>query len=214
MSLTATVLLIYAACLASAVMSLASAVMSVPRLVQGQSSSSSGGSVLIAFFVLVLALLTFGGHARAAPGSEAASRAVAGPAAVVDGVTLTVGGERLALYGIDAPQLDQTCFDRRERRYACGRAAATALDAKIGGQTVSCDLRGTTEERRSAVCRLGDDDLAAWMVSSGYAVADRSISSDYALQVERAWGRRLGLWLGVFQVPAQWRRRQDAWTGL
>ncbi len=34
---------------------------------------------------------------------------ISGPARVIDGDTLEVAGERIRLYGIDAPEKDQTC---------------------------------------------------------------------------------------------------------
>ncbi|MFD1356211.1 thermonuclease family protein, partial [Methylorubrum suomiense] len=139
---------------------------------------------------------------------------IMGSATVIDGATLSVGARRLRLHGIVAPALDQTCFDAQERGYACGRVAAEALTARIGESFVTCEAQGTEAETgvATAHCRLGADDLAAWLVESGYAVADRGVSTDYVAQDERAWGRRRGLWAGVFDLPT--RRRTTATAGL
>ncbi len=51
---------------------------------------------------------------------------ISGPARVVDGDTLEVAGERIRLYGIDAPEKDQTC-SIDARAWACGIAAWGAL---------------------------------------------------------------------------------------
>ncbi|WP_375464620.1 thermonuclease family protein [uncultured Methylobacterium sp.] len=141
-----------------------------------------------------------------APTARAADP-IAGRASVIDGNTLAVGTLRVRLYGIDAPDAGQTCFDGDERDYACGRDAARALAARLGRDPVTCERRGPDDASGTlAVCRVGGADLGAWMVARGLAVADRRVAPDYAGSEDRAWGGRLGLWSGVFQPPADWRR--------
>jgi endonuclease YncB( thermonuclease family) len=50
---------------------------------------------------------------------------VEGRARVVDGDTLEVGGRKVRLFGIDAPELDQTC-DAEGQLWACGAEARAA----------------------------------------------------------------------------------------
>ncbi|MER2249567.1 thermonuclease family protein [Methylorubrum podarium] len=208
MSLTTTILLIYAACLVGTIAS--------PARSNGDRPPDEPGTRHLPAALLVPALALLAGlqapPARAA--DEAAPRTVSGPATVIDGATLQIGGRRLRLHGIDAPDLDQTCSDGHERDYSCGRAAAKALAARIGGESVTCELRAAANGRAGVLCRLGEDDLAAWMVANGYAVADRSVSADYTDQDRRAWGRRLGLWAGVFELPSERRRLRGASAGL
>ena len=66
-----------------------------------------------------------------APGLAGPARgeAVSGFARAVDGDTLEVGGARVRLHGVDAPESAQECTDARGRAYACGRAAARRLAA-------------------------------------------------------------------------------------
>lgn len=164
---------------------------------------------------VVLAGLSTGVPGQPSRAGESGPRPVTGPAQVIDAATLAVGSENLALHGIDAPSYDQTCFDAQERRYACGRVAARALAERIGDQSVVCEPRGLGRNGiRSARCRIGGDDLGAWMVENGHAVADRTMSDAYLIQDARAWGRRIGLWSGVFQMPAEWRRVQGLSVGL
>src|SRR5215213_11969999 len=59
----------------------------------------------------------------------AASELIAGRAAVIDGDTLEIRGERIRLFGIDAPESGQTCLDAKGQRYRCGKKAALVLDA-------------------------------------------------------------------------------------
>lgn len=42
----------------------------------------------------------------------AAKDDLTGPARIVDGDSIEVGGTKIRLYGIDAPELDQSCKDR------------------------------------------------------------------------------------------------------
>ncbi len=207
MSLTAAILLIYAACLVGTIAS--------PAQSSGDRAPEEPGPRRLLAALLVPALaLAAGFQAAPARAGEATRPTVSGPATVIDGNTLEIGGRRLRLYGIDAPDLDQICFDGHERGYPCGRVAAAALAARIGGDALACAPHAAADGSASVVCRLGQDDLAAWMVASGYAVADRSVSADYTDQDRRAWGRRLGLWSGVFELPSERRRVLRASAGL
>ncbi|MEH3116473.1 MAG: thermonuclease family protein [Methylorubrum populi] len=209
MSLTAAILLIYAACLVGTI-------ASPPAPGERPADQIDDPPQRRPMGVLLVPLLALPAGAPALPAraAEMALRPVSGPATVIDGATLDIGGRRLRLHGIDAPDLDQTCFDAQERGYACGRAAAGALAARIGGASVTCEPRGPAADGAAiALCRLGADDLAAWMIGNGYAVADRS-GAAYAAEDRRAWGRRLGLWSGVFEMPAERRRTRAARASL
>lgn len=153
--------------------------------------------------------------AQPALADAASSQPVTGPARVIDAATLEIGTRRIRLHGIDAPPRDQTCFDASESRYACGRVSAAALSDRIGSSRVTCDPRGVAPNGDIlARCRVGQEDVSAWMVSNGHAIADRTVADGYVPQDERAWARRVGLWSGVFQVPAEWRRLRGRMAGL
>lgn len=233
MSLTTTLLLLYAACLIGAIASPAAA---KPEATRDLSPAPEPRRRLPwrapAVLALPLAALAMGVQVDPARAGEPATRiaalavapvatpvtpfaaSLAGPATVIDGATLSVDGRRLRLHGIVAPSLDQTCFDAQERGYSCGRVAAEALTGRIGDASLVCDVQGTEAETgtTTARCRLGTDDLAAWLVEGGYAVADRGVSSEYVPQDERAWGRRRGLWAGVFDLPTRRRTAATAAT--
>lgn len=53
--------------------------------------------------------------------------AIYGAARVINGDTLEIRGSYFKLYGIDAPEANQTCADRQGRSYNCGREAALWL---------------------------------------------------------------------------------------
>ena len=56
-----------------------------------------------------------------------------------------------------------------------------------------------------AVCWIGSDNLNAWMVWQGWAVAYRRFSTDYVLHEDAAKKARRGLWRGEFHMPWDWR---------
>jgi len=153
----------------------------------------------------LLAALLIGGLPWHAPAR--AGEILRGPAQVIDAGTLRVGARKVSLFGIAAPEADATCADAQDRPYPCGRDAARALADRIGGAAVACEPRG---DASTALCRVGDADLGAWMVAQGLALPDRDVAPDYAPAADRAWGRRIGLWSGVFQDPAERRGRRAA----
>jgi len=132
---------------------------------------------------------------------------VAGVASVIDGDTIEIHGQRIRLHGIDAPESRQTCEDATGRLYRCGQRAALALSGKIGRSPVNCRQRGVDRYGRIvAVCFKAGEDLNAWMVRQGWAVAYTRYSTDYVddQAVAKAQGR--GIWQGEFTSPEAWRR--------
>jgi endonuclease YncB( thermonuclease family) len=158
--------------------------------------------------LLVLLLL-------AAPAQAAQN--LSGPATVIDGDTIELNGVRIHLYGIDAPESAQLCETAGGRSYPCGREATRRLRHRIGEATVTCEPHQPDGKGRiSAVCRVGAEDLSAWLVTQGFALASRTSSTSYVRQESRAWATRKGIWAGTFERPADWRddhRRIEAAAG-
>lgn len=131
---------------------------------------------------------------------------------VVDGDTLVLGGERVRLWGIDAPENGQRC-ERDGKLYDCGASAQTALLEILAGRDLWCEARDRDRYGRIvATCRVGapdGSDLGALLVRSGWAVDYRRYSKGrYAGDEARARRARLGLWDGRFTSPETCRRER------
>jgi endonuclease YncB( thermonuclease family) len=144
-----------------------------------------------------------------APFRVDAADLIVGRASVIDGDTLEIHGRRVRLFGIDAPESGQTCTDAGGGIYRCGQKAAQVLDARIGDGVVTCQPKDRDFYGRVvAVCRVYGEDLGAWMVGLGWAVAFRRYSTRYAPAEELAKQRKTGMWAGSFELPSDWRAEQ------
>lgn len=140
----------------------------------------------------------------------ALAQTVSGEAQIVDGDTLTIEGQRIRLFGIDAPEGDQTC-DRNGERWACGEVSAQQLRSLVAGSTVTCEQQDIDQYGRIvAICRAGRYDLGKTMVEYGYATAFRRYSDLYVGDELRAKAGRRGLWSSTFDLPEQHRLAQQA----
>ncbi len=135
----------------------------------------------------------------AAAGEGAALR---GFPTVIDGNTLELAGHRLTLYGIDAPELGQEC-SLRGKSYDCGDISRAALLDLTAGTEIECRVSAARPE--AAECFADDYDLAAGMVYTGWALADRGVTQRYAKTEARAEAAKRGLWRGRFVAPWDWR---------
>jgi endonuclease YncB( thermonuclease family) len=136
---------------------------------------------------------------------------ISGTATVRDGDTLDMDGLRIRLFGVDAPEYGQSCTRPNGAHWACGVDATKALTNKIDKRRIECEQRDIDQYRRSvAVCRLGGEDINAWLVAEGWAVAYREFSKDYVDEEERARARKLNIWNGSIQQPEAYRREQGA----
>jgi len=151
-------------------------------------------------FPVIMAALLCAGPALAAP--------LYGPARVIDGDTLAIAGKRVRLWGIDAPERNQSCADAAGAVYACGYRAAEALFALTYGRRVRCAPRDTDRYGRTvAVCWAGIAELNRAMVRGGFAVDYREYSKGaYDADEAAARAAKRGIWDGTFTAPAQWRR--------
>lgn len=139
------------------------------------------------------------------PGAaEARVPALAGRARAVDGDTLELGGARVRLWGIDAPEARQRCR-ASGRWWSCGGLATAALRSRSGN--VQCERRGKDAYGRVlAVCFERGEDVNGWLVSEGWALAYRRFAADYVANEDRAREAGRGMHRGEFIDPWDWRR--------
>lgn len=137
--------------------------------------------------------------------APAAGQEVSGPARAADGDSLDLSGIAVRLFGVDAPELMQSC-ERDRAPWQCGKEAASKLASLVGGLPVVCDQKDVDDYGRIvAICRAGGVDLGGAMVDAGLAVALPHFSDRYVSAEARARDARRGLWGSVFQMPAEHR---------
>lgn len=137
-----------------------------------------------------------------------AAPAAAESVRVIDGDGLRIGGQSIRLWGIDAPELRQTC-SQAGKPYPCGERARDALKAALGGAVPLCQVIERDRFGRSvAWCSANGHDLAARMVAEGWALDwPRYSGGAYDAQQEAAKQAGRGLWAGFFSAPWDWRKR-------
>jgi endonuclease YncB( thermonuclease family) len=136
---------------------------------------------------------------------------VSGPARVLDGDTLEIGGTRVRLYGIDAPEKAQSCIDARRRRWPCGMRATQRLESMIGGRTVVC--RGRERDRYGrflGICSVERDELNAALVREGLAWAFVAYAADYVGAEREGRATKRGVF-GADNIPP-WEFRKARWS--
>ena len=108
--------------------------------------------------------------------------------------SLKVDGHVVHLFGIYVPPTDHTCYTFI-RPVPCGTRASLALDFKIGVEFVHCTERArASDDSIFASCTARGEDLSAWMLQKGWAVALPDAPSEYAAMEQIARARGLGIW--------------------
>lgn len=140
-----------------------------------------------------------------------------GDVVVVDGDTLRDGdGRRVRIWGIDAPELKQTCLEGGRVRF-CGEEAKGFLLGVVERNVVRCvvmyrDRYGRDVARCDFFLKEGGSgdvkDLGREMVWSGWALDYVRYSRGvYSVEEKDARENGRGIWSSEFEVPWEWRRR-------
>ena len=126
---------------------------------------------------------------------------------VIDGDTFDVGHTRLRLYGVDAPEIGQTCTNAGGAAWDCGTWVRDQVRARFEGQKARCeevvqDLYGCSVAR----CTLRGKDMGRVLVQEGLALAHRKYSMAYDLDEKGAVVAGRGLHAHVMARPEEYRR--------
>lgn len=124
---------------------------------------------------------------------------------VIDGDSIELRGQTYNLYGVDAPEADQTCGDG----WPAGFKAEEYLDELVAGKNIVCVPMPSERDGVSvAICRADGVDLGAAMVTGGYAYAFVPLSARYISEEAAAAKAQRGLHAHPCQQPWKWRAHE------
>ncbi len=169
----------------------------------GQSKSEEGG-----FFSKL-----FGGSSQNSSSQSSFNPrnypAIYSSAKVISADTLIIAGRYFRLFGIDAPENNQTCADKNGRPYHCGQQAAAWLKSWLQDYELECRvMQEDAKGNMLGVCSLGAYDLGAALVNAGWAVVYEKHTDVYMPYQIQAQNNARGLWQGEFYMPWDWRKIQ------
>ncbi|MFC0242811.1 thermonuclease family protein [Rhodopseudomonas telluris] len=140
---------------------------------------------------------------------------VVGVPQIIDGDTIEISGAKIRLKGIDAPEVEQLCFDAKGDRWSCGLAARDELARRFGDKPWTCKVAGSDEDGRSlGTCVVESESVQEWMTGSGWALAVTRAAPGYEKPEAVARQAQSGLWAGAFIPPWDWRSRTRETTIL
>ncbi len=149
--------------------------------------------------------------ARSWPAPVPIGQDFTGIARVIDGDTIDVGGVRVRLEGIDAPEQAQTCKKADGGDWPCGHVATRAMQEMAEGRETVCRNHGLEKYGRTlGTCFVAGRNVNAELVKLGLAWAFVRYSSTYVAEEHAAHAAHLGIW----QAPTMtaWDFRAKAWV--
>ena len=139
--------------------------------------------------------------------SSTFSKTIIGYARIIDGDTININKYKIRLYGIDAPEIKQTCKIEFQDWF-CGEQSTKELMKLINNQEVKCVTNDIDIYKRYiAICSVNKININQWMVKSGWAIAYRYYSTDYIIEEKYARDKKLGVWKSEFMKPYAYRQQ-------
>ena len=130
-----------------------------------------------------------------------------GKAKIIDGDTIHIGNNKIRLHAIDAPEIKQRCGKDGEK-WNCGLKSKRFLKNLIGNDQIQCDTKGQDRYKRYiGVWYINNIDLNSQMVINGWAIAYKYYSLDYIKEEEIAKLKKAGIWIGEFEEPYIFRKK-------
>ena len=133
---------------------------------------------------------------------------IEGKARIIDGDTIHIGKNKIRLYGIDAPEINQTCTIK-EKIWDCGIESFLALKNIILENEVECEITDIDQYKRFiARCFVNKININKYLVRNGWAIAYRYYSLDFIDDEKIAKNNKVGIWQGKFKEPYLYRKQQ------
>ncbi len=189
-------------------------------------AGAAPGAILLAVFAFGAILLIFGRRSRRqwrqsasgttyAPVRNAPSApsnvggVIVGKAYVTDGDGIRISRREIRFAGLDAPEWDQWAKHGDGYWFKHGRRVKSELIRKIGGQSVHVAVEGCDKYGRLVgTVTHNDEDIGAWLVRNGHAIA--AYDERYKNIEQEARRAKCGLWShDVTFDPRYWRRRRQ-----
>lgn len=140
-------------------------------------------------------------------GAASAGEVISGKLRVIDGDSFSLGDVQIRLFGVDAPEVKQTCRTEQGVAWDCGVWVAQQVTARYAGQEARCTAVTTDRYGRTvARCDVDGKDISEELVLDGLAFAYRAYSDDYVLAEKSAAVRDAGLHAHRVQDPSQFRQ--------
>jgi len=137
-----------------------------------------------------------------------ASGVIEGKPAVIAGDQMRLSGTLVRLFGVEAPEVGQTCSFTGKKQESCGLAAKAALQKLVAGKPVRCEVSTRQSETVAvASCTVGGADIAGQLVRGGYVFAQSGLFATYASAEREATSARAGLWRSGAARPTDYRAK-------
>lgn len=131
---------------------------------------------------------------------------VSGPIRVLDGDTFEIGGDRVRLFGIDAPEIGQPCLRESGMEIDCGAWVDSHVTQLFEGEIATCEgIERDRYDRLIATCKVDGADMGRTLVTQGLARAFLYYSEDYAADEKGAAIAGRGVWQFTMEEPAAYR---------
>jgi endonuclease YncB( thermonuclease family) len=119
------------------------------------------------------------------------------------------------VYRLDSstlPPAEASCVDKGES-WDCGAAAWDIMDQYLDDPSIECRpliaIQSTATDFIPVECYGSGKNLNAWLIRSGWALADQKENALFEEEETLAQEEQLGIWRGGFEPPSDWRRSPE-----
>lgn len=131
---------------------------------------------------------------------------ISGNPFVREDASIGVDGRTVRLYGIYVPPTEKAC-NESTRPLTCGTRASLALEFHIGVEFIHCEEKSRNGDGTiNGLCRVRGEDLSAWMLRKGWAVALPDAPFEYQTFEKIARSHGVGIWGLSGEIKRRGRR--------